>query len=220
MTWFKFLAAGAVGPFSGWPWPQPTTTGLGGWAVAAPPYDPCRHGLHLCRVADLPLWLHEELYVVEAAGPVEEQDTFVLAGQARLTARVREWGPDAAAGLAADCAWRVRDLAVAALRDDGHRGEADRLADSDALGDLPGLAAAPAEGTPRVARLAGCAGDAATYATLASAERGWASACATAGYIAAVAALVAAPADGAATAVAAERDRQARWLERRLLADR
>lgn len=172
MALFKFLAPGGVGPFSGFVWPGPGAHD--GWVSAQPPLDVCRHGLHLCRPADLPLWLHEELYAVEAAGPMDEHDGFVLAGRARLVGRVGAWHRGSAFEFSQDCARRLRDLADPRLSDH--------------------------------------AADAASYANLAGAETGWASAATTASYIAAAAVRVAAGHAHREAAARTERARQAQWL--------
>ncbi len=219
MTWYKFLAPGAVGPFSGHHWPSPgLSPEPAAWVVAEPPFDPCRNGLHLCRPRDLPWWLHQELYVVEAAGATEEHESFVLAGRARLVHRVDAWGRESAYGFGRDCAWRLRDLAAGALRSAGQDHDADLL---DGCASLSELARLPGEIGDGAAgpRLVDYAGDAAIYASLAREERGWASSSTTAGYIAAAAARAAAGPDRAADAVADERARQARWIADRVLAN-
>ena len=135
--WFKFLAGGATGPFSGFRWPTPPDRDSpGGWVDTQQPLEPCRSGLHLCRASDLPFWLHEELYVVEVAGPVVEQDTFVLAARARLLRRVRAWSPSTAYLFACECAWHVRDLTSASQRAIGREADADRLDDCATMDEL------------------------------------------------------------------------------------
>ena len=51
---YKFLRAGAVGPFSGFPWPV-ANGGPGDWVAAGDPAL-CRRGVHACRDPDLPWW--------------------------------------------------------------------------------------------------------------------------------------------------------------------
>ena len=108
MVFYKFLAAGAVGPFSGFRWPVPGAADE--WVEVEPPHVICRNGVHLCRTADLPLWMHEELYAVEVDGPVEEHDGLVLAGRARLVRRVGGWRRHSAWEFSQDCAARLRGL--------------------------------------------------------------------------------------------------------------
>ena len=210
MTWFKFLADGATGPFSGYRWPPPRgSRDPGAWAASTQPLDPCRSGLHVCREVDLPFWLHEELYLVDVDGQVLEYDSFVLVPRARLLRRVEAWGPGSAYRFSCECAWRVRDLTAAALRRRGRPGDADRLLGCSAITELGEAARRVDAGD---GGLAGYAADAAAFAAGAEAGTGWASAAATAGFVAATAARVAAgPADGR-TAWSAERARQAGWL--------
>jgi hypothetical protein len=67
---YKFLQAGGLGPFSGFAWPQP-----GRWVGGR---------VSACRASDLPIWLHEELWVAELDGAVEEARTKLVAPRGRL----------------------------------------------------------------------------------------------------------------------------------------
>src|SRR5207253_4772684 len=78
---YKFLQAGAVGPFTGFRWP------VGEWVEAAG-VDPCLQGVHACRVRHLPFWLGRELWEIELAGAVVEQDRKLVAERGRLTQRI------------------------------------------------------------------------------------------------------------------------------------
>src|SRR5206468_5119819 len=71
---YKFLAPGSVGPFTGYRW-EP-----GRW-VEVHALDPCRRGIHACRVRDLPIWLDAELWEIELDGGIVEQDRKVVAGR-------------------------------------------------------------------------------------------------------------------------------------------
>ncbi len=213
MTWFKFLADGATGPFSGYRWPAPHGPGEpGAWVSAADSLEPCRSGLHLCRARDLPFWLLEELYTVDVEGPVTEHDSFVLARRARLARRLEGWTRQAAHQFSCDCAWRVRDLLADELRGAGRLSSADGLVGCTTMGDLQRMSREIEEATGAGrSRLAGYALDAAVYAANAEADSGWAAAAATTGFIAATAARVAGGDEGPA-ASANERSLQARWL--------
>ena len=221
MTRYKFLARGATGPFSGYRWPVPSgPDSPGGWADVSVHLDPCRAGLHLCRVEDLPFWLNEELYTVEVEGPVVEHESFVLAHRARLTRRVDAWGRESAHRFSCDCAWRVRDLTAEALRSDGRATEADRLADCATVEDLGQAAREVDAGNPGGSlRLAGYTVDAASFAAGTRSNGGWAAASATTAFVAATAARVAAGPDRGPAASAAERSLQAGWLADLALAD-
>ncbi len=213
MTWFKFLASGGVGPFSGYRWPAPgDAREPGEWVTAEGRPDPCRSGLHLCRAADLPFWVHEELYVVEIDGPVTEYESFVLASRARLVHRV-EWGRRAAGTFSRACAWRVRDVAAEALRRMGRLDGADRLLECTTMGDLDRavgrLARADDTSTGDVS---GYVADAVSFAGGVEDSSGWASAAATTAFVAAAAARSTAEEHRGAAAWAGERRRQASWL--------
>ncbi|WP_437672601.1 hypothetical protein [Sorangium sp. So ce131] len=125
MIALKFLAAGGVSPFLGYPWPAPGASGPGPW-VEAPDDDPT-HGVHACRTADLPYWLGEELWRIELDGPVLELPTQLVARRARLIERVGGWTRELALALGAENAWRVRDRAADTLEAEGLLGEAAAL---------------------------------------------------------------------------------------------
>jgi hypothetical protein len=114
MTAYKFLASGAVGPFTGFEWPVPRRGGAGAW-VEAPDPTPA-HGVHACRVRDLAFWLDAELWRAELEDPVAEGQRQVIASRGRLLERVTRWDDEAARSFAEACVWRARDGSVAVLR--------------------------------------------------------------------------------------------------------
>ncbi|MEA2384124.1 MAG: hypothetical protein QOH72_4095 [Solirubrobacteraceae bacterium] len=81
MIAYKFLCAGAVGRFSGHRWPLPGDPGA--WVVARGDATLCATAVHGCRVADLPWWLHDELWEAEF-------DAAQLDGGAAMDAE-RDW---------------------------------------------------------------------------------------------------------------------------------
>ena len=81
MIAYKFLLADRIGPFTGFRWP------VGEWVEAAG-VDPCLRGVHACRIRDLPVWLGPELWELELAGDVTEQERKLVATRGRLTTRV------------------------------------------------------------------------------------------------------------------------------------
>jgi hypothetical protein len=103
---FKFLRAQRIGPFSGVQWPDRGA----GWIEATGPLAPCVNGVHLCRVRDLPYWINDELWEVETDGAILERGRKLVAARAQLRDRIH-WWPEGGRELAADCAWRVRELA-------------------------------------------------------------------------------------------------------------
>ena len=102
MIAYKFLAAGRLGPFTGFQW-EPGT-----W-FDAPATDLCTRGIHACRVRDLPIWLHEELWEIELDGEVVEGDRKLVATRGRLTKRTERWTPEVAHEFGRFCARRTRE---------------------------------------------------------------------------------------------------------------
>jgi len=99
---YKFLAEGAVAPFTGFRW-EP-----GAWIEATGP-EPCRTGIHACRVQDLPVWLDAELWEIELAGEVVDGERKVVAQRGRLTRRVEGWNQATAREFGRFCARRTRE---------------------------------------------------------------------------------------------------------------
>jgi hypothetical protein len=105
---YKFLRRDATGPFTRHPWPLPAGGAFGAWVEA--PVVPCRSGIHACRLADLPLWLGRDLYVVELDGEIVEERTKVVAPRARLRRRIDAWDDAARDAFTRDCADRAHQL--------------------------------------------------------------------------------------------------------------
>jgi hypothetical protein len=221
VAWFKFLAGGAVGPFSGYRWPAPTGSDRPtDWTTCSGPLEPCRSGVHVCRWADLPFWISEELYTVEVEGAVVEHESFVLARQARLAHRVTSWTQDAAQRFSFDCAWRLRDHTAAALRRTGREDDAARLSGCVTLDDLGRTTRRLDDGDGTDAgRLLAYTADAATYAAGAETTSGWAAAAATTAFIAATAARFAELSGLTGPEATEERLRQGRWIADLALTD-
>jgi hypothetical protein len=99
---YKFLDAGAVGPFTGFRWP------VDEW-VEADGVDLCSEGIHACRVRDLPVWLGRELWEIELDGNVVEQELKLVAPRGRLLRRIDEWNDDVAREFGRFCARRTRE---------------------------------------------------------------------------------------------------------------
>lgn len=219
MTWYKFLSAGATGPFSHYRWPPPHDgQGPGEWVVARGPLDPCRAGLHLCRPADLPLWMLEELYTVEVDGPVLEYDDFLLARRARLLRRVDPWGRDCASSFSRRCVERVRDLTAATALHAGDGRAADQLLERDTEEGLLDLTQMLLNSGRVPGPLPGYLQDAIRFSAATRSERRWAAHAATVAFVAATAARAAAGPGESEVAAAEERSRQAGWLTEHLLA--
>ena len=106
---YKFLRAGAVGPFTGFRWET------GAWVEEEA--APCESGVHACRVEDLPFWSNVELWEVELGGEVIEAGHKLVAPRGRIVRRVGAWSGDSAQQLADEAAARARALADARPRD-------------------------------------------------------------------------------------------------------
>ena len=110
MIAWKFLGQGATGPFSGFAWPRPDG-GPGAWVDAA--VDPCRAGIHACRVGDLPYWAGRTLYAIELDGDLVEHGTKVVAPRGRLVRRIEAWDDAFRAAYTRWCADRAHEIARA-----------------------------------------------------------------------------------------------------------
>jgi hypothetical protein len=197
---YKFLRAGAIGPFSGFAWPRPAGGAPGPWVEANDPPARCRRGVHACRLDDLPWWLAEELWVVELGGEVVAYAHKVAAPRGRLVRRVDGWTAAARRDYAHECAWRARDRALEALGGPA----AERLRSCATLAAVESSARELAGDEPEARIALVMAADGALTAVSGLA--------ATGAYIAAHAARHAAG-EGA---MHAERRRQAAWLAERL----
>jgi hypothetical protein len=109
MRAYKFLRPDGRGVFSAFQWPLPNGS-PGEWVEA--PLEPCRSGIHACRVADLPLWAGRSLYEIELDGEVVEQRMKVVATRGRLVRRIEAWDDDLRAEYTRMCADRAHELAL------------------------------------------------------------------------------------------------------------
>ena len=110
MIAWKFLAPGAVGPFSRLTWPTPSGSAPGPWVEAS--VHPCTSGIHACEVSDLPYWLHAELWEIELDGPVTRAGHKIVAPRGRLLRRIEAWNRSAMIAFCEACTDRVRDVAA------------------------------------------------------------------------------------------------------------
>ena len=109
MIAYKFLRTDGRGVFTGFRWPLPDG-GPGAWVDAR--VEPCRSGVHACRVGDLPLWLGRVLYEVELDGTVVEERTKLVAARGRLLRRVPAWDDALREEYTRMCADRAHELAA------------------------------------------------------------------------------------------------------------
>ena len=135
---YKFLAAGAVAPFTGFRWP------VGEWVEVAG-VDPCLQGVHACRVRDLPVWLGRELWEIELGGDVVEQERKVVAARGRLTRRIEAWDERAADEFGRFCARRTRRRVGFVPVLSGFAGDVDRFVAQRRIGIAAFAAARAAE---------------------------------------------------------------------------
>jgi hypothetical protein len=98
---YKFLAAGAVAPFTGFRW-RPEV-----W-VEATDVQPCSNGIHACRPEHLPMWLAAELWEIELDGEIVEGERKLVAQRARLMQPIDQWTPELAREFGLFCARRTR----------------------------------------------------------------------------------------------------------------
>jgi hypothetical protein len=99
---YKFLRAGGIGRFTGFRWPADT------W-IEAEAADPCRAGIHACRIRDLPIWLDDELWEIEVGGDLLQGERKVVAARGRLTNRIERWTPELSREFGRFCARRTRE---------------------------------------------------------------------------------------------------------------
>ena len=124
MRAYKFLARGAIGPLSGFPWPAPVGDAAGAWVETTGPLALCARGVHVCRTFDLAHWLHDELWELEAGGDQIDGVDCIVVRRARLVRRIDAWSDGGAARFAAACIEHAAaqldeaDAAVLALLDD------------------------------------------------------------------------------------------------------
>jgi hypothetical protein len=107
---YKFLTADGRGLFTRFAWPLPKGV-PGDWVEAE--IDPCRSGVHACRVVDLPHWVASSLYEIELDGAVVEHSLKLVAERGRLLRRVEAWNDDLRDEYSRMCIARAADLAGA-----------------------------------------------------------------------------------------------------------
>lgn len=189
MNAYKFLAEGAVAPFTSFRWPRP-----GLWVGA--PAGRADAWVHACRTRDLPYWLDDELWRIQLDDPVRKTRYQVASPRARLVARIAEWNPAFGIEYGRACVLRARDLALPHLPPPLR----DALAGLD---DVPAIAAA--------VQRAGSASRAAEYLGDASSALRFGPA-----PVSYIACTLASTTGGGLAAFEAERAWQARWLAERL----
>jgi hypothetical protein len=105
---YKFLRSDGASVFTGFRWPLPNG-GPGAWVDAR--VDPCKSGIHACRLSDLPLWVSRTLYEIELDGEIVEERMKVVASRGRLLRRIEAWDDDLRDAYTRMCADRAHELA-------------------------------------------------------------------------------------------------------------
>jgi hypothetical protein len=108
---YKFLRPGGTSTFTGFRWELPNGR-AGAWVDAR--VDPCRSGIHACRVTDLPFWVGRTLYEIELDGEIVEQRSKVVASRGRLLRRIEAWDDELRDAYTRMCADRAHELALGA----------------------------------------------------------------------------------------------------------
>jgi hypothetical protein len=106
---YKCLRAGGTSVFTAFRWPLPSA-GPGPWVEAE--IEPCRSGIHACRLEDLPYWVGPELYEIELDGQIVAEPTKVVAPRGRLVRRIDAWEDELHDGYTRACADRAHELAA------------------------------------------------------------------------------------------------------------
>jgi hypothetical protein len=107
---YKILKDGRS-EFTGWRWPLPDTDQPGQWVHVEGPIALCVNGIHASTPEQLPHWLGTELWKIELAGNVLEDEAALVASQARLLCRVDAWDEPMRGQFAEMCLQRARELA-------------------------------------------------------------------------------------------------------------
>jgi hypothetical protein len=108
MNAYKFLRSDGTSVFTGFRWPLPNG-GPGDWVDAR--VDPCKSGIHACRLSDLPLWVGRTLYEIELDGEVVEGRMKLVASRGRLLRRIEAWNDQTRDAYTRMCADRAHELA-------------------------------------------------------------------------------------------------------------
>ena len=157
MNAYKFLRPGAIGPFSGIAW---TTEWI------AP-----EGGVSACERRHLPLWIWEELWVIELGDDVESRGHKLRAPRARLAQRIDAWSADTAKSFARACARRAALHASGPLRAAGHDAAAAVFAEANDLAGVRDLTSELWDDLPaQVQRPVGMASDGCRRALAATAS--------------------------------------------------
>jgi hypothetical protein len=104
---YKFLRPDGTSVFTAFRWELPSG-GPGRWVDAR--VDPCRSGIHACRVPDLPFWVGPTLCEIELEGEIVEQPSKLVASRGRLVRRLEAWEEGLRDAYTRMCADRAHEL--------------------------------------------------------------------------------------------------------------
>ena len=146
MIAYKFLKRGAVGRFSGYRWMTPTPSSAGEWLSSEGELHLCGKGIHACTTQHLPYWIDDELWIAELEDPVTAEGEMVLSHRGRLLGQIDAWNMISQRAFGEICAWRTRDIAIGALREQELGHAAGKFALCQSLTDLERLTSEVATG--------------------------------------------------------------------------
>jgi len=106
---YKFLAADGKGTFTRFAWPLPNGA-PGAWVDAE--IDPCRSGVHACRIDEMPYWVSPALYEIELDGRIVEHSLKLVAERGRLVRRIDAWTDEVRDEYSLACIARAAELAA------------------------------------------------------------------------------------------------------------
>ncbi len=109
MRAYKVLNQGRS-DFTGFRWPLPEGREPGAWVSADGELALCHNGIHAATLEQLPHWLGMELWEIELAGEIRQEEAALLASSARLTARVQAWDEPMRQRFARWCLERAQEL--------------------------------------------------------------------------------------------------------------
>jgi hypothetical protein len=110
MQAYKVLQDGRS-EFTGWRWPLPDSQRPGEWVHADGPIALCVNGIHAANTEQLPHWLGTEIWEIELAGQVIQEEAALVASEARLLRRLHAWDEAMRRRFAEMCLGRAREIA-------------------------------------------------------------------------------------------------------------
>lgn len=166
MRALKFLAHGAIGPYSKFRWPRPTSKDAGAWVIAASSISLCAHGIHACHVDDLSYlssWLADELWIIELAGEIKKDHRKIVAERGRLVQQIEAWNRAVFAEFAQSAIFRARDRIIKLVRGSTNDEIAQMLVETQDVSDIGKALAGRGTGTEAAELALGYLSDAVNF---------------------------------------------------------